>query len=195
MFTGIIESLGRIVSITPEGTGRIFWISSPITAELRVDQSLSHNGACLTVEEMNQDQYRVTAVQETIDKTNLGTWKVGDVVNLERSMQMNGRLDGHIVQGHVDTTGVCTDKKEKQGSWEFEFEFPEKFAALIIEKGSVCVNGISLTAFKVKKKKFTVAVIPYTFQHTNINMIQKHDTVNLEFDVIGKYIARKIFLK
>jgi len=155
---------------------------------------VSHNGVCLTVEEIKAGSHRVTAIDETLQKTNLGDWKTGTPVNLERCLQLNDRLDGHIVQGHVDTTGICTRRKEKKGSWEFTFSFPKKFAELVIEKGSVSVNGTSLTAFDVSKKSFRVAIIPYTFEHTNINQVQERDTVNLEFDIIGKYLLRKLSL-
>lgn len=192
MFTGIIESLGRVESISGQGTGKIFWISSPLTPELKVDQSLAHNGACLTVEQLAGDQYMVTAIHETLLKTNLGNWRVGETVNLERSMQVNGRLDGHLVQGHIDTTGTCINIKQTDGSWEFQFRFPAEFSSLIIEKGSICVNGISLTAFDVTHSEFTVAIIPYTYEHTNIRGIAENDTVNLEFDVIGKYIQKHL---
>jgi riboflavin synthase len=192
MFTGIIESLGRIKEITSNGTNRTFYIESPVSQELKVDQSVSHNGVCLTVEETGDGWHRVTAIEETLKKTNLGDWQKDTLVNIERCVKMDSRLDGHLVQGHVDTTGICAKKEVKKGSWEFEFEFPKKFAELIIEKGSICVNGISLTAFKVGKKKFRVAIIPYTFDHTNMQSLQKDDKVNLEFDVVGKYILRSI---
>lgn len=194
MFTGIIETTGQIQSVANQGSGKVFWLSSTVTPELRVDQSVSHNGACLTVEEINNTEYRVTAIQETLDKTNLGTWKVGDTINLERCMQLNGRLDGHLVQGHVDTTGICQSVTNKDGSWEYRISFPDHFAHLIIEKGSICLNGISLTAFNVTQNEFTVAIIPYTYEHTNIKYVQAADIVNLEFDVIGKYIQRKLSL-
>jgi riboflavin synthase len=190
MFTGIIESIGKIQSIDNQGTNKVFRITSPLSGELKVDQSLSHNGVCLTVEAIQDGIHQVTAIDETLKKTNLGDWKTGDLVNLERCMVMNGRLDGHIVQGHVDSTATCIDRKEKAGSWEFRFAFPPKFSTLIIEKGSICLNGISLTVFNVKKKHFTIAVIPYTFEHTNIKDIFPGNKVNLEFDMIGKYVSR-----
>ena len=190
MFTGIIESLGRVNAIESKGTNKTFWIASPISHELKVDQSISHNGVCLTVEEQKDDLHRVTAIEETLEKSNLGHWQPGDFVNLERCLVMNGRLDGHIVQGHVDTTATCLDRKDLNGSWEFRFEFPKKFSRLVIEKGSICLNGISLTIFNVKKTKFDIAVIPYTFEHTNIHSIIAGSKVNLEFDLIGKYVAR-----
>jgi len=190
MFTGIIESQGRVRSAETHGTNRTFWINSPISQELKVDQSLSHNGVCLTVEEVKEGAHRVTAIEETLKKTNLGNWEAGDEVNLERCLIMNGRLDGHIVQGHVDATATCTARKELDGSWEFRFEFPGKFTHLVIEKGSICLNGISLTIFNVKKKHFDIAVIPYTFEHTNIRHILPGSKVNLEFDIVGKYVSR-----
>ena len=190
MFTGIIESLGKVQALNSHGTNRTFWIESAISSELKVDQSVSHSGACLTVEEIKDNMYRVTAIEETLKKTNLETWKAGDLVNLERCLIMNGRLDGHIVQGHVDTTATCTARKELNGSWEFRFDFPKKFSHLVIEKGSISLNGISLTIFNVKKTSFKVAIIPYTFEHTNIQSVLPGDKVNLEFDMIGKYVAR-----
>ena len=195
MFTGIIESKGIVKAVISNGSNRIFWVESPISSQFKIDQSVSHSGVCLTVEEIIGNTHRVTAIDETLQKTNLFQWKQGTTINLERCLQLNDRLDGHIVQGHVDTPGTCIKRKEKDGSWEFEFEFPKKFAELIIEKGSICVNGISLTAFDVKKRSFRVAVIPYTFEHTNINMVQEGDVVNLEFDMIGKYLSRRLSLR
>ena len=190
MFTGIIESLGKVKKAEIQGTNRRYWIESPISSELKVDQSISHNGVCLTVEEVADGAHRVTAIEETLEKTNLESWQPGHLVNLERCLQMNGRLDGHIVQGHVDTTGVCAHRIELNGSWEFRFEFPKKFSHLVIEKGSISLNGISLTIFNVKKSRFDVAIIPYTYDHTNIQSIQPGSLVNLEFDMIGKYVSR-----
>lgn len=195
MFTGIIESIAEVKEVIINGSNKTFWLDSPISAELKIDQSVSHNGICLTVEEINSSSHRVTAIEETLKKTNAGIWEKGILVNLERCLRLNDRIDGHLVQGHVDTTGVCLSRKEKGGSWLFEFEFPKKFANLIIEKGSICVNGISLTAFNVKKRTFSVAVIPYTFEHTNIKSVKESDTVNLEFDLIGKYLLRRLSLK
>ena len=189
MFTGIIESLGTIRSIDTQGTNRTYWIESPISPQLSIDQSLSHNGVCLTVEEIKDNLHRVTAIEETLKKTNLGDWKPGDLVNLERCLVMNGRLDGHIVQGHVDATAVCLERRNLDGSWEFRFEFPKKFSHLVIEKGSISLNGTSLTIFNVKKSKFDIAVIPYTYEHTNIQSVTPGTWVNLEFDMIGKYVA------
>src|SRR6478752_5295964 len=168
MFTGIIENTGTIQEINSTGTNRSFWISSPLANELKIDQSLSHNGVCLTIEEIKGDQHRVTAIEETLLKTNLSNWEKGNIINLERCMQLNGRLDGHIVQGHVDTTATCISKKEVKGSWEYRFSYPTQFAQLIIEKGSICLNGISLTIFNISDHEFSVAIIPYTYGHTNI---------------------------
>ncbi len=190
MFTGIIESLGTIHSIDTNGSNKTFWVESSLTNELKVDQRLSPNGVCLTVEELKDNLHRVTAIEETLEKTNLGTWLPGDLVNLERCMVMNGRLDGHIVQGHVDATATCLSRTDKNGSWEYRFEFPKKFSHLVIEKGSICLNGTSLTIFNVKKSKFDIAIIPYTFEHTNIQSVIPGSLVNLEFDLIGKYVSR-----
>ena len=190
MFTGIIEALGTIESVELDRTNKTFWINSNISSQLKIDESLSHNGVCLTIEDIKDNTYRVTAIQETLEKTNLQNWKEGDIINLERAMQMNGRIDGHIVQGHVDGTGKCILKKDLDGSFEFIFSFDEDKAPLIIEKGSICVNGVSLTAFNVTQNSFTVAIIPYTFEHTNFKNIKEEDLVNLEFDMLGKYVAR-----
>ena len=190
MFTGIIESTGHVQCVISEGTNKTFWMRSPISNQLSIDQSVSHNGVCLTVEEIKDDMHRVTAIEETLNKTNLGGWETGNSINLERCMQMNGRLDGHIVQGHVDTTAVCTIVVEKNGSWEYSFQFDKKFAALIIEKGSITINGISLTLFNIKEDVFTVAIIPYTYLHTNMQYVKTGDEVNIEFDMIGKYVSR-----
>lgn len=194
MFTGIIETTAIIKEVISNGSNKSFWIVSSLSNELKVDQSLSHNGACLSVEEIEDDGYKVTAIKETLNKTNIGDWKEGTIINLERSLTVNSRLDGHWVQGHVDTTAICKKRKEKAGSWIFEFELSKKFSPLIIEKGSLSINGISLTVFDVKKKSFTVAIIPFTFIHTNIQYVNKGDIVNIEFDLIGKYIVRKLSL-
>jgi riboflavin synthase len=194
MFTGIIETMGIVKNVTQAGSNKSFWIESGISQELNIDQSVSHNGVCLTVEEVKENSHRVTAVEETLNKTNLNDWKSGDLVNLELSIKSDSRLDGHFVQGHVDASATCIMRREKEGSWEYEFSFPKKFAELIIEKGSVCINGISLTAYDVKKKNFKVAIIPYTYEHTNIKAVQKKDLVNIEFDLIGKYILRRLSL-
>ena len=195
MFTGIIETTGFIKNISVTGSNRTFWIESSISQELKIDQSVSHSGICLTIEEMNHTSHKVTAIEETAQKTNIEAWKIGDIINLERSLKLESRLDGHFVQGHVDSVANCIDITEKAGSWEYQFRFPKKFAELVIEKGSICVNGISLTAFDVKKKSFKVAIIPYTYEHTNIKTIQKGDSVNIEFDLLGKYILGKIRAK
>jgi len=188
MFTGIIESTGEIRQITLSGSNRIYWIASSLSSELKIDQGVSHDGVGLTVEKLKEGMHRVTAIEETLKKTNLEQWETGTLINLERSLLMNGRIDGHIVQGHADTTATCIDRKELNGSWEFQFEFPKKFGNLIIEKGSISINGISLTVFDVRKKTFKVAVIPYTFGHTNIKILSVGSKVNVEFDLIGKYV-------
>jgi len=190
MFTGIIETTGHVLSAERQDSNAVFWVQSSISHELKIDQSVSHNGICLTVDQLQPDAHRVTAIAETLSKTNAGNWKEGDLINLERCMPMNGRLDGHIVQGHVDATAVCTEVKTLAGSWEYRFQFDKQFATLMIEKGSVCLNGISLTAFNVTSNQFTVAIIPYTFTHTNIQQVQQGNLVNIEFDIIGKYIQR-----
>ena len=195
MFTGIIETTGIVKQVISNGSNKTFRVESSISSQLKADQSVCHSGVCLTVEEVNENTHRITAIDETLQKTNLGNWKEGTLVNLERCLQLNDRLDGHLVQGHVDTTATCTKRKEKDGSWEFEFAFPKKFAELLIEKGSVCVNGISLTAFDVKRKSFTVAIVPFTFEHTNIKEVQEGDSVNIEFDLIGKYLLRRLSLR
>jgi riboflavin synthase len=194
MFTGIIESLGTIKEISTSGTNKTFWIGSPLSASFKIDQSIAHNGVCLTVEDVREDLHRVTAVEETLRKTELHQWQIGTAVNLERSLVPGNRLDGHFVQGHVDATGTCKKIRDKNGSHEFEFHFPKTFAELVIEKGSISLNGISLTVFDVKKSSFKVAVIPYTLEHTNLRFIKEGDEVNLEFDMIGKYIQRKLSL-
>jgi riboflavin synthase len=195
MFTGIIESTGHVYSVITDGSNKTFWVASPISNQLSIDQSVSHNGVCLTVEEIKDDMHRVTAIDETLNKTNLGSWEEGCTINLERCMQMNGRLDGHIVQGHVDTTAVCNSVTEKDGSWEYSFETDKKFAGLMIEKGSISLNGISLTIFNVNENGFSVAIIPYTYEHTNMQNLQASDKVNIEFDMIGKYVSRLLQLK
>ncbi|MBP6432873.1 MAG: riboflavin synthase [Ferruginibacter sp.] len=194
MFTGIIEDIGQVMSMERKGSNISFWIQSTLAKQLKVDQSLSHNGVCLTVEQVAADTHKVTAIAETLKKTNLVKLVIGDMVNLERCMQMNGRLDGHIVQGHVDDIAICVNVIEKSGSWEYTFSFDPKYAALIIEKGSVCVNGISLTAFNVGRDCFTVAIIPYTYNNTGIKNIAVNSFVNVEWDVVGKYILKNIQL-
>jgi len=195
MFTGIVECLGIIKEIATSGTNKTFWIESPLSSSFKIDQSVAHNGVCLTVEDIHGDLHKVTAVEETLNKTDLNQWKTGAHINMERSLLPTHRLDGHFVQGHVDTTGMCKRIRNRRGSHAFEFEFPKKFAALIIEKGSICINGVSLTAFDVKKHSFSVAVIPYTYEHTNLQFVKEGDSVNLEFDMIGKYILRKLSLE
>lgn len=194
MFTGIIETTGVVKEVLANGANRNFWIESPISDQLKIDQSVSHSGVCLTIEEVKNNRHRATAIEETLKKTSLNKWQTGCLVNIERCLKLDARLDGHLVQGHVDTIGICKEKKEKNGSWEFTFQFNKDFAELVIEKGSICVNGISLTAFNVSKRKFKVAIIPYTFLHTNMHTIQAGDEVNLEFDLLGKYIARNLSL-
>ena len=194
MFTGIVETQGIIKKMTNKGTNKTFWIKSSISSKLKVDQSVSHDGVCLTVEEIKANRHRVTAIAETLSKTNLGDWNEGSVINLERCLKVNDRLDGHFVQGHIDAVAICTNKKEKDGSWEFSFQFPLKFGELIIEKGSIAVNGISLTAFNVTDNAFDVAIIPYTYEHTNMNALNTGQKVNIEFDMLGKYINRKLSL-
>jgi len=190
MFTGIIEALGQVKDIQINKGNTRFWVSSPLSASLSIDQSLSHDGVCLTVEEIKEDMHRVTAIAETLSKTSLNNWKKGDTINLERCLEMNGRLDGHIVQGHIDTVAICNDIIKKNGSLEISFEIPDSFSTLIIEKGSITINGISLTLFNVTATGFTVAIIPYTLQHTNMQGIKPGAQVNIEFDVIGKYVNR-----
>jgi riboflavin synthase len=190
MFTGIIEAHGEVIAIAKEGSNVHFTINSGISHELKIDQSVAHDGVCLTVVACDDQSHTVTAVAETLLKTNLGQWKSGRILNLERAMKLGDRLDGHIVQGHVDTTGTCIDRKEVDGSHLFRFEFPEKFAALIIEKGSICINGVSLTAFNAGTNTFEVTIIPYTLEHTNFRDLQVGDAINLEFDILGKYMLR-----
>ena len=195
MFTGIIEKIGIVTDIISSENNISFWIKSPISDELNIDQSVAHNGVCLTVEEIIEGKHRVTAIQETLNKTNLKQLKKNSFINLERCLAMNGRLDGHLVQGHIDSIAICLEIVEKQGSWEYTFEFDPKFASLIIEKGSITVNGISLTLFDITNQSFRVAIIPYTYEHTNMKHLTLGDEVNVEFDLIGKYINRMMELK
>jgi riboflavin synthase len=190
MFTGIIETKATVAAIAHEGSNVHFTMDSSITQELRIDQSVAHNGVCLTVVAIAGSRYTVTAVAETLQKTNLSHWKVGDRVNLERSLRVGDRLDGHFVQGHTDATATCVEKQTLDGSWLFRFQYPMQFAMLMIEKGSVCINGVSLTAFNVSGNEFTVTIIPYTYEHTNFGTLEAGDTVNIEFDVLGKYMLR-----
>jgi len=192
MFTGIIETLGEVKAIKTENTNIHFTISSAISNELKIDQSVAHNGVCLTVVSLSDNQHTVTAIDETLSKTSLGSLKVGNKVNLERCMQMNGRLDGHIVQGHVDQTAKCVKREELDGSWEYRFKYDSSLGNVTVEKGSVCVNGISLTVVNSQRDEFSVFIIPYTFEHTNLHEVEVGDTVNIEFDIIGKYVARLV---
>ncbi len=190
MFTGIIETLGIIQDIQKDQDNLHVTVSSSLTNELKIDQSVAHNGVCLTVVAIEEDRYTVTAIQETILKTNLGSWNIHDVVNLERAMKLGDRLDGHIVQGHVDQTGVCKSIEETQGSWRYTFEYDASLHNLTIEKGSITVNGVSLTVVDSKPNEFSVAIIPYTYEHTNFHSFTVGTRINLEFDVIGKYVSR-----
>lgn len=194
MFTGIIETYGTIEDIRVEGSNKTFRISSKITNELKVDQSVSHNGVCLTVVKTDGDNYWTTAIDETLTKSNLGELKKGDRVNLERCMVANGRFDGHVVQGHVDQTGKVVSVVDQKGSWLIDFEYDPSQGNLTVEKGSIAVNGVSLTCFNSKTNSFTVAIIPYTYENTNIGKLKPGDTVNLEFDIIGKYVKRLLSL-
>ena len=190
MFTGIIEAFGKVVDLEKDQENLHLSLESSLTQELKIDQSLAHNGVCLTVVETTADRYRVTAIQETLEKSNLGGIEIGDLVNLERAMMLNNRLDGHIVQGHVDQVGFCTGVDFRDGSWFFDFEYDQHQKNITIEKGSICVNGVSLTVVNSGQNQFSVAIIPYTYEHTNFHQIKKGDTVNLEFDMIGKYITK-----
>jgi riboflavin synthase len=192
MFTGIIEAMGVISTISGTGTNKTYQIISSLSPQLKVDQSLSHDGVCLTVESVTEHTYQVTAISETLSKSVLSDWRPGSRVNLERSLQMNGRLDGHLVQGHVDSPAECILRESLNGSWIFRFEFPESFSNLIIEKGSVAVNGVSLTCFDVTRTAFSVAIIPYTYDNTNLRDLYPQSRVNIEFDLIGKYVDRKL---
>ena len=195
MFTGIIETLGIIKDLKKDNNNLNITVFSSITHELKIDQSVAHNGVCLTVIAINNGEYTVTAIKETIEKTNLADWKVGDLLNLERAMKLGDRLDGHIVQGHVDQTGICKSIEEANGSWYFTFEYDSNLNNITIEKGSITVNGVSLTIVNSKEKEFSVAIIPYTFEHTNFKNVQIGTTINLEFDVVGKYVARLYSLR
>jgi riboflavin synthase len=190
LFTGIIETLGKVTELVHDKGNLHITVASAIAAELKIDQSVAHNGVCLTVVALADGQHTVTAIEETLNKSNIGKLKVGDLINLERCMQMNARLDGHIVQGHVDQTAVCTGYKELDGSWEYTFEYDASNGNVTVEKGSACVNGISLTVVNSQKNSFSVAIIPYTYEHTNLQQVREGSVVNLEFDIIGKYVAR-----
>ncbi|WP_349352240.1 MULTISPECIES: riboflavin synthase [unclassified Flagellimonas] len=195
MFTGIIETLGKVEKLEKDGGNLHLTVSSGITSELKIDQSVSHNGVCLTVVSINGDSYTVTAIEETLNKTNLGDLKVGDTVNLERAMVLGARLDGHIVQGHVDQTAVCQSVAEQDGSWVYTFTYDSKLNNVTIEKGSITVDGVSLTVVDSQKDKFSVAIIPYTYEHTRFHTYKVGTRVNLEFDVVGKYVARLLELR
>lgn len=190
MFTGIIETLGTLVEVKKDQENLHLTVQSALTPELKIDQSVAHNGICLTVVSKTDSTYTVTAIQETCLKTNIESWAVGDDINLERAMLLGARLDGHIVQGHVDQTGICTEIKEAEGSWYFSFEYDSSMQNITIEKGSITVNGVSLTVVNSKENAFSVAIIPYTYAHTNFHSFQVGTKVNLEFDVIGKYVSR-----
>jgi riboflavin synthase len=190
MFTGIIETMGIVEEIRLNGSNKEFTISSAISNELKVDQSLAHNGVCLTVTAVENSNHQVTAIDETLLRSNLGDLKIGESINLERAMSGLSRFDGHLVQGHVDTVGVVKSVLDKDGSWIFTFNFPEENKHLLVDKGSVCINGVSLTVINPTSNTFQVAIIPYTFENTSFKMLQEGDPVNLEFDILGKYIAR-----
>ena len=190
MFTGIIESLGIIKNIVQEGENFHITIESDFTSELKIDQSVAHNGVCLTTVNINNNEYTVTAIKETLDKTNFRYLKIGDLINLERAMVLGARLDGHIVQGHIDQTAICTEVIEEEGSWVYSFMYDSSLNNITIEKGSVTINGTSLTVVNSKKNSFSVAIIPYTYEFTNFHTFKKGTVINLEFDVIGKYVAK-----
>ena len=190
MFTGIIETLAKVVAVEREGTNLHLTLESDLANELKIDQSLAHNGVCLTVVDLKNDAHTVTAVKETLDKSSLKNFNVGDHINLERAMKLGERLDGHLVQGHVDGTAVCTDKALNEGSWIFKFEFEKEMAELVIEKGSICIDGVSLTLFGIKENSFCVTIIPYTYENTTFKSLEPGNIVNIEYDMIGKYLAR-----
>ena len=190
MFSGIIEAFGKIVDVREEATNKHFSLSCPFTHELKIDQSVAHNGVCLTVTEIHDQVFSVTAIAETLSKTTLGAWKKGDIVNLERCLQVGDRLDGHIVQGHVDQTAQCIEREDQNGSWKFGFQFEQNPENITVPRGSITVNGVSLTVVDSESGYFSVAIIPYTFEHTNFQWLKAGDSVNLEFDVFGKYVAR-----
>jgi riboflavin synthase len=190
MFTGIIEELGTVIGLRPDGTNVHIDLQAEFTNELRIDQSVAHNGVCLTVVEINENQYTVTAIEETLLRSNLSDWKPGTRVNLERCMPASGRFDGHIVQGHVDTTGTCVKVEERDGSWNYHFEYEANENNVTVEKGSITINGVSLTVVESSINKFSVSIIPYTYEHTNFHSLVVGSRVNLEFDIVGKYVAR-----
>jgi riboflavin synthase len=195
MFTGIIETLGKVQELKNENDNLHISVKSSITNELKIDQSVAHNGVCLTVIDIKDDVYTVTAIRETLEKTNLSDWKTGDLINLERAMLLGSRLDGHIVQGHVDQIGICKSVEQANGSWYYTFNYNPKLSNITIEKGSITVNGVSLTVVNSKENEFSVAIIPYTFEHTNFQNFEVGTKINLEFDVIGKYVSRLFALK
>ncbi len=196
MFTGIIEKTGKLVSKAESGSNIDFWFQSEISNELKIDQSLAHNGVCLTVVELKDGQHRVTAIAETLEKTNLGELGENQLVNLERCMPVNGRFDGHIVQGHVDETGICIERKETEGSWYFKFRITNaNNKGLLVNKGSICINGVSLTVVEAKVDWFSIAIIPYTYNFTNFNEIEIGTKINLEFDILGKYVQKQLDLR
>jgi len=195
MFTGIVECLGKVVSINKTQQNVDFWIKAQFAYELKVDQSIAHNGVCLTVVEIDGDSYKVTAIDETLLKSNLGNLQINDFVNLERCLVFNGRIDGHLVQGHVDTTAKVTHIKDEQGSWKIGFEYASNSNHITVEKGSICVNGVSLTVVNSSFNSFEVAIIPYTWENTTFNFLKVDEKVNLEFDIIGKYVARIVSLQ
>jgi riboflavin synthase len=190
MFTGIIENKAQLIEIKPNQSNISFVFESTLTGEFRIDQSVSHNGVCLTIEHIEGNQYQVTAIEETLQKTSLGILKVGDFVNLERSMKADARFDGHIVQGHVDQIGFCKKITDLNGSWQVDIEYDKTLGNITVEKGSICLNGISLTVFNSIENGFSVAIIPYTWTHTNMHTLKVGDKVNLEFDIVGKYLAK-----
>ena len=192
MFTGIVETIGVVKNITQSGSNKIFTLDCSFVSELKIDQSLCHNGVCLTVNALHENSYEVTAISETLKRTNLGNLKSGNEVNLERCLKADGRFDGHIVQGHVDETAICTSIKDLQGSWEFEFKYSDQSKNITVEKGSICINGVSLTVVKSEKNIFSVHIIPYTYENTGFKSLNQGDMVNLEFDILGKYIQKLI---
>jgi riboflavin synthase len=197
MFTGIIETTGKIIHIDSDGTNKTFTVQSPISKELKIDQSVAHNGVCLTVIDIDliNNCHRVTAIEETLNLSNLGNLNEDSLLNIERCLKLSDRLDGHMVQGHVDGTGECVSKNNMDGSWEYKFKYDPSFASLIVPKGSICVNGVSLTAINPILDEFSVAIIPFTFEHTNFKLLEPGDKVNLEFDILGKYLLRQDAIK
>ena len=190
MFTGIVECTGKVIDLKRDKSNVHITVESPISAALKPDQSVNHNGVCLTVVLVKDGAHTITAVDETLQRSNLNSLKVGDLVNLERAMILNGRLDGHMVQGHVDDTAECVAIEDQKGSWLYTFKFKSTQQSLLVEKGSICINGVSLTVFNIKRDSFSVAIIPYTYEHTNFNKLLNGQLVNIEFDVIGKYVAK-----